>query len=188
MEDEDKKFKSLIIIFVFFILLVIQNLTYADFFLPYYILIPESIQMQVPGVLMIFLFFINLCSNLIILTILLKILYDYEKIVPIIIGANITTFFQVLLTFFVVNFSFSLFGNMENTTVLGCLLDGSGIFAISFPLLFVFNMIVIRYILKMREIQVFYAISMSILLNPIYHYLLFYTPIVRLLNLTSYVF
>lgn len=188
MDDSDKNFKIILVMIVFFILLVVQNLVYADIFLPYYRLIPEAVQTQVPGILMLFLFFINLGANFIILFVLMKLIYEYEKFVPIVIASNVTTFFQVLLTVKLVQSSIELFGTVEKTTVLGCLIEGSGIFAIALPILFILNVFVIRYIFKMKEAQFFYGLSMSILLNPMYHYVLFYTPILKLLNLTQYVF
>lgn len=186
MRSKDKGKLALVLV-TFLILLIMQNLAYADFFVPYYKLLPAQIEAQVPHMVTIFLFFINLATNFIIIMILTKVTYEYENIGKVSAAAVFTTFFQSIVNISLISHASSLLGAIPETTILNCLLKGSGVFILSLIPLFLVGYIAIRYIFKIDEGNIFYGLSMAILLNPMYHYLLFYTPIVKLLQASAYV-
>lgn len=184
---EKNKWKIIIVLAVFMILMTLENLIYADFFMPYYKLMPEDIS-AVPDFLLLILYFMHAITNFIIIMILTKVIYEYENLRRIFIGSAITSAFQMAINIPLILSFQSIFGIIEKTTVLECLIEGSGVFFISIIPLAVLSYLVIRYVFNMREMRMFYGLSMGLLLSPVYHYLLFYTPLVRILGFATYMF
>lgn len=184
---EENRWKIILVVLVFMVLMVLENILYAGFFMPYYKLIPGNYTV-LPNFVLIMLYITHSITNFIIIMILAKIIYEYENIRKVFIGASVTSFVQVLVNIPAITSFQSIFGSIDKRTVFQCLVEGSGVFLISLPFLAVISYFVIRCIFNMKEMRVFYALSMGILLSPVYHYLLFYTPIVKLLELGPYIY
>ena len=184
---EQNRWKIIIVVLVFMALMIIENILYADFFMPYYKLIPGNFKV-LPNFILVMLYITHSVTNFIVIMILTKVIYEYENIRKVFIGASVTSFVQVLVNIPAITSFQSIFGSIEKTTVFRCLVEGSGVFLVSLPFLAVISYFVIRCIFNMKEMRVFYALSMGILLSPVYHYLLFYTPVVKIAGLGPYLF
>jgi len=184
---EENRWKIIFVVLVFTVLMVFENLVYADFFMPYYKLLPGPAR-QVPNFLLLILYMMHSITNFIIILILTKAIYEYENVKRVFIGASMTSAVQMLVNIPTIMSFQNVFKTIEKTTIFSCLVEGSGLFLITLPFLAIISYLVITYIFKMREMRIFYALSMGILLSPVYHYMLFYTPMLEIMGWVPYLY